>query len=75
MLDGIGGTEMFHIYISAAGDEVRRGAVGKAVPGFTGARWSTTKGNEVPRGTVGKLARDRPGRLPLPRRSAPGATM
>ncbi len=34
MLDGIGGTEVFHIYISAAGDEVRRGAVGKAVPGF-----------------------------------------
>ncbi len=35
MLDGIGGTEVFHIYISAAGDDVRRGAVGKAVPGFT----------------------------------------
>ncbi len=55
MLDGIGGTEVFHIYISAAGDEVRRGAVGKAVPGFT-AKIVDDEGKEVPRGTVGKLA-------------------
>jgi 2-aminobenzoate-CoA ligase len=55
MLDGIGGTEVFHIYISAAGAEVRRGAVGKAVPGFT-AKVVDDEGNEVPRGTVGKLA-------------------
>jgi 2-aminobenzoate-CoA ligase len=55
MLDGIGGTEVFHIYISAAGDQVRKGAVGKAVPGFT-AKVVDDKGNEVPRGTVGKLA-------------------
>jgi len=55
MLDGIGGTEVFHIYISAAPDEVRRGAVGKAVPGFT-AKVVDDDGKEVPRGTVGKLA-------------------
>ena len=55
MLDGIGGTEVFHIYISAAGDEVRRGAVGKVVPGFT-AKIVDDEGHEVPRGTVGKLA-------------------
>ena len=55
MLDGIGGTEVFHIYISAAADEVRRGAVGKAVPGFT-AKVVDDEGKEVPRGTVGKLA-------------------
>ena len=55
MLDGIGGTEVFHIYISAAGHEVRRGAIGKAVPGFT-AKVVDEDGNEVPRGTVGKLA-------------------
>jgi 2-aminobenzoate-CoA ligase len=55
ILDGIGGTEVFHIYISAAGDDVRRGAVGKAVPGFT-AKVVDENGNEVPRGTVGKLA-------------------
>src|SRR5688572_27127003 len=34
MLDGIGATEMFHIFISSAGDEVRPGAVGKVVPGY-----------------------------------------
>lgn len=55
MLDGIGGTEVFHIYISAAGDEVRPHAVGKVVPGFT-AKVVDDEGNEVPRGTVGKLA-------------------
>lgn len=55
MLDGIGGTEVFHIYISAAGHEVRRGAIGKAVPGFT-AKVVDKDGNEVPRGTIGRLA-------------------
>jgi 2-aminobenzoate-CoA ligase len=55
MLDGIGGTEVFHIYISSAGDEIRRGAVGKVVPGFT-AKVVDDEGNELPRGTVGKLA-------------------
>ncbi|AMM24307.1 AMP-binding protein [Variovorax sp. PAMC 28711] len=55
MLDGIGGTEVFHFYISAAGADVRRGAIGKAVPGFT-AKVVDDAGNEVPRGTVGKLA-------------------
>ncbi|KAF4531047.1 hypothetical protein B566_EDAN019064, partial [Ephemera danica] len=34
MLDGIGATEMFHIFISAAPEEVKRGAIGKVVPGY-----------------------------------------
>jgi 2-aminobenzoate-CoA ligase len=55
MLDGIGATEMFHIFISSAGDEVRRGAIGKVVPGYT-AKVVDDDGNEVPRGTLGKLA-------------------
>lgn len=55
MLDGIGGTEMWHIYISAAGDEVRPGSIGKAVPGYQ-AKVVDDEGNEVPRGTVGRLA-------------------
>ncbi|MES2340373.1 MAG: S46 family peptidase, partial [Pseudomonadota bacterium] len=38
-----------------AGADVRRGAIGKAVPGFT-AKVVDDAGNEVPRGTVGKLA-------------------
>ena len=55
MIDGIGATEMFHIFISAAGTDVRRGAIGKVVPGYT-AKVVDDAGQEVPRGTVGKLA-------------------
>jgi 2-aminobenzoate-CoA ligase len=55
MTDGIGATEMFHIFISAAPQDVRRGAIGKAVPGYT-AKVVDDDGNEVPRGTIGKLA-------------------
>jgi 2-aminobenzoate-CoA ligase len=55
MLDGIGATEMFHIFISSAGAEVRRGAIGKVVPGYQ-AKVVDDAGQEVPRGTVGKLA-------------------
>ena len=32
--DGIGATEMMHIFISAAGDDIRPGATGRAVPGY-----------------------------------------
>jgi len=55
MCDGIGATEMFHIFISSAGAEVRPGAIGKVVPGYQ-AKVVDEDGNEVPRGTVGKLA-------------------
>jgi 2-aminobenzoate-CoA ligase len=34
IVDGIGATEMMHIFISASGDDVRPGATGKAVPGY-----------------------------------------
>lgn len=33
--DGIGSTEMMHIFVSAADGEVRPGSTGKAVPGYT----------------------------------------
>jgi 2-aminobenzoate-CoA ligase len=55
MTDGIGATEMFHIFISAAPQDVRRGAIGKVVAGYT-AKVVDDEGNEVPRGTIGKLA-------------------
>jgi 2-aminobenzoate-CoA ligase len=55
MTDGIGATEMFHIFISSPGGESRRGAIGKVVPGYT-AKVVDDDGHEVPRGTVGKLA-------------------
>ncbi len=34
LIDGIGGTEMIHIFISASGDTIRPGATGKPVPGY-----------------------------------------
>ncbi|MDO9260031.1 MAG: AMP-binding protein [Polaromonas sp.] len=55
MTDGIGATEMFHIFISAAPADVRCGAIGKVVPGYT-AKVVDDEGREVPRGTIGKLA-------------------
>ena len=55
MTDGIGATEMFHIFISAAPADVRPGAIGKVVPGYS-ARVVDDQGQEVPRGTIGKLA-------------------
>ncbi len=55
MIDGIGATEMFHIFISSPPEEVRHGAIGKVVPGYI-AKVVDDDGNEVPRGTVGRLA-------------------
>jgi 2-aminobenzoate-CoA ligase len=55
MLDGIGATEMFHIFISTLPGDVRRGAIGKVVPGYT-AKVVDDNGCEVPRGTIGRLA-------------------
>src|ERR1043166_202506 len=37
IVDGIGATEMMHVFISASGDEIRPGATGKAVPGYVAA--------------------------------------
>ena len=55
IIDGIGATEMFHIFISSAGEGVRKGAIGKVVPGYTA--WVVNEnGEELPRGTVGTLA-------------------
>ena len=55
IVDGIGATEMFHIYISASPENVRRGAIGKVVPGYI-AKVVNDQGEEVPRGTIGRLA-------------------
>ncbi|WP_366654795.1 benzoate-CoA ligase family protein [Fodinicurvata sp. EGI_FJ10296] len=55
IIDGIGATEMLHIFISAADDDIRPGATGKPVPGFT-ARVVDENNVEVPPGTVGRLA-------------------
>ncbi len=55
MLDGIGATEMFHIFISAAPEDVKRGAIGRVVPGYE-AKIVDEHGHELPRGQVGRLA-------------------
>ena len=55
MLDGIGATEMFHIFISSKPSDVRRGAIGQVVPGYS-AKVVDDQGVEVPLGTIGKLA-------------------
>lgn len=55
LIDGIGGTEMLHVFISAAGDDIRPGAVGKPVPGFR-AVILDEDGNELPDNEPGRLA-------------------
>ncbi len=55
LIDGLGATEMLHIFISAAGDDIRPGATGKAIPGYE-ARVVDDAGNPLPPGGVGKLA-------------------
>jgi 2-aminobenzoate-CoA ligase len=55
IIDGIGSTEMLHIFISAADDDIRPGATGRAVPGYE-ARVVDADGAPVPDGCVGRLA-------------------
>jgi 2-aminobenzoate-CoA ligase len=55
IIDGIGATEMLHIFISASGDDIRPGSTGKAVPGYQ-ARVVDDQGGDVPPGEIGKLA-------------------
>ncbi|HEX5581136.1 MAG TPA: AMP-binding protein [Gemmatimonadaceae bacterium] len=55
IIDGIGSTEMLHIFISASGDDIRPGATGKVVPGYQ-ATVLDDDGREAPPGVVGRLA-------------------
>jgi len=55
IIDGIGATEMLHIFISASGNEIRPGATGKVVPGYQ-ARIVDDDGQEMPVGEIGHLA-------------------
>jgi len=54
IVDGIGSTEMMHIFISASGDAIRPGSTGQAVPGYT-ATILDESGNELAKGE-GRLA-------------------
>jgi len=55
LLDGIGSTEMFHIFISSLAGQVRPGATGVPVPGYD-CRVVDEMGQEVPTGTAGLVA-------------------
>lgn len=55
LIDGIGTTEMLHIFISAAEDEIRPGSTGKPVPGYE-AKIVDDEGHDLPAGSVGRLA-------------------
>ena len=55
MLDGIGATEMLHIFISNRFGDSHPACTGKPVTGYE-ARIVDDEMNEVPRGTVGRLA-------------------
>jgi 2-aminobenzoate-CoA ligase len=55
LIDGIGATEMLHIFISHDEAHARPGATGQVIPGYQ-ARVVDDEGREVPPGVVGKLA-------------------
>jgi 2-aminobenzoate-CoA ligase len=55
LMDGIGATEMLHIFIAAPREAIRAGSTGIPVPGYQ-ARVVDAEGREVPRGTPGSLA-------------------
>src|SRR6266480_4415428 len=55
IIDGIGSTEMIHIFISHTPEKTRRGATGYAVPGYR-ATVLDDEGKACPAGTVGRLA-------------------
>ncbi len=55
LIDGIGSTELFHIFISATEAQARGGATGHVVPGYEAAILDDA-GQPLPPGQVGRLA-------------------
>lgn len=55
IIDGIGATEMLHIFISSNEENMKPGATGLAVTGYE-AKIIDAKGNELPRNEPGRLA-------------------
>src|SRR5699024_9201556 len=55
IVDGIGSTEMLHIFVSAVGEDIRPGSTGFAVPGYVAAVVDDD-GEPVGSGVVGRLA-------------------
>jgi 2-aminobenzoate-CoA ligase len=55
ILDGIGATEMLHIFIGSPEEEIRPGATGKPVPGYE-ARVVDADRKQLPPNSIGRLA-------------------
>ena len=55
IMDGIGSTEMLHIFLGSPEGDLRPGTTGKPVPGYE-AIVLDEHGKPAPRGTVGRLA-------------------
>jgi 2-aminobenzoate-CoA ligase len=55
LMDGIGATEMLHIFIGSPDDETRAGSTGRVVPGYE-AKVIDDAGHEMPPGISGRLA-------------------
>ncbi len=55
IIDGIGATEMLHIFISSPEEEIRPGSTGRVVPGYE-AHVVDENGNTLPDGEIGRLA-------------------
>ena len=55
IIDGIGATEMLHIFISAAGDGIRPGATGRPLPGYQAVVVDEAM-RPLPPGEIGRLA-------------------
>ncbi len=55
LIDGIGATELIHVFISASGGEIRPGSTGKVVPGYQAEIWNE-ENNPLPPGEPGRLA-------------------
>ena len=55
IIDGIGATELLHIFISSPEGNIRPGSTGRVVPGYQ-ARVVDESMHDVPTGTIGRLA-------------------
>jgi len=55
LIDGIGATEMMHIFISSKGDAIRPGSTGKPLPGYE-AVILDDRNRPLPPGNAGRLA-------------------
>ena len=59
ILDGVGSTELLHIFLSNAPGDIKYGSSGRPVPGYK-VRLVNEAGNEVADGEVGELLVDAP---------------